>query len=254
MSHDLSRKQFLSLGVVGGLGLLGACTLDDTPPKGGSGGEGGGAGAGSTTSTTMSGSGGSGTPTTSGSSGSAGSTSSTSGSAGSGGTSNTGGATGSGGSSGATGSGGSSGSAGNGGSSGSAGTGGTGGSKDAGPKDASGDAGCGNPVAAISMNHSGVGNGPHYISIPMGDVTAGVDMIYKTSSTPGAPAQGHVHSIKLTAADFTALRAGMTVTKHSCDANHEHQFAFRLCPMASVPVGTVCKPTDTCGAENGPQC
>jgi hypothetical protein len=110
-------------------------------------------------------------------------------------------------------------------------------------------------VAAISMNHNDVGNGPHYISISMADIAAGTEKIYKTISDPNqSRGQGHVHSVKLTAADFTALKAGMTVTKHSCDASHEHQFAFKVCPMASVPAGKVCTPADTCGSENGPQC
>jgi hypothetical protein len=243
MRHDLSRKQFLSLGVIGGLGLFGACALEDEKPKVDAG---GGAGSGSTTSGSSSSG-----ATTSGATTSGATTSGSGGSGGAGGSTTGGGLAGSGGASG--GSGGAGGAGGRGGSAGTAGSAGSGGA--GGSKDAGGDGGCGGLVAAISMNHNAIGNGPHYLPIPMADVMMGVEKTYKTTSDPSASqGQGHVHSVKLTAADFTALKAGMTVTKKSCDSNHEHQYALRVCPMASVPANKACTASDTCGSENGPAC
>ena len=120
------------------------------------------------------------------------------------------------------------------------------------------DAGIDGPPPNCNLNGTTVGIGAnhgHVMTVAKADITAGVEKTYKTISDLNASqGQGHVHSVKLTAADFTALKAGMTVTKKSCDASHEHQFAFKVCPMASVPAGKVCAPTDTCGSENGPAC
>src|SRR5262249_10956001 len=83
MKRHLSRKQFLSLGVYGGLGLVAAqCTLDDTPET--TGGHGGSTGNATTTSSGAAGSTSSST-TSSGGSGGSSTTSSTTGNAGSGG-------------------------------------------------------------------------------------------------------------------------------------------------------------------------
>jgi hypothetical protein len=254
MGHDISRKQFLSLGVLGGLGLFGACALEENSPKVGSGGSGGSSG--STTSTTTASGGAAGTSTstssTSGSGGSGGATSSSTGGgmAGNGGSSSAGGAAGNGGTGGSgTGGGGTGGSGSGGSGSGNGGSGGTGGSKDAGGADAGS---CkANPVAAISMNHNEANNGPHYLAIPLEDIAAGVETIYRTVSMPNPPYQSHIHSIKLTAADFAQLRAGMTVTKRSCDG-HEHQYAIRCGTMAGVPGNKACMPADFCGAESNP--
>jgi hypothetical protein len=247
--HDLSRKQFLSLGFVGSLGLLVACTLDDEPIAGAGAGSGTGGGAGSTTSTTSAtgGSGGATSSTTSSTSsatgGSGGSASSTGGGAGNGGASSTGGSAGS------AGSAGNGGNAGSGGSGGKVGSGGMGGCvcvKDAGAYDAGS---CGAaPVAAIAMNHV---DAPHYLTIPVKDIVAGVDMVYQTSSAPTGPPQTHSHYVKITAADFAALRAGMTITKKSCDS-HEHQYGLRCGTMATVPTGTACSASDFCGAQANP--
>jgi hypothetical protein len=242
MRNDLSRKQFLSLGVLGALGLLEACTLDDSASGPGAGGQGG-------TSTTSSGGSGGASSTTSGSAGTSGAT---------GGSTTTGGG-GSGGSAGAGGSG--AGAAGKGGSAGSGvdgggGTAGSGGSKDAGVDAPKFDAGACTMVviAAISMNHSpdaGLNGGPHYLRVPAADIVTGVEAVFETESTPNTTPQSHSHSIKLSAADFAALRAGMTITKKSCDG-HEHQYALHCGSMAPIPAGTACLKTDFCGAPGNP--
>jgi hypothetical protein len=108
-----------------------------------------------------------------------------------------------------------------------------------------------NPVAAISNNHNAANNGPHYIAISVADIAAGVEKLYQTSSAPTGTPQSHSHFVKLTVQDFNMLRAGMTVTKKSCDS-HEHQYAFHCGTMASVPTGTVCTPADFCGTESNP--
>jgi hypothetical protein len=105
-------------------------------------------------------------------------------------------------------------------------------------------------VSAISLNHEGIGNGPHYLAVSLADILAGVELIYETISIPGTTqGQGHSHYVKLTSADFAALRAGMTVTKRSCDAAHEHQYAFRCGTMPDVPSSTACMPGDDCGGQ-----
>jgi len=237
--YDISRHEFLSLGVLGALGLLEACTLDDSAVGSGSGGQGG-----STTST--GGSGGGTSTTTVGSGGAGGGTSAT----GSGGSGGAGGSAGSGASgAGAAGKGGS-------GVDGGGGTAGSGGSKDAGTDSPKFDAGACTMVviAAISMNHSadgGLSGGPHYLRVPAADIVTGVDAVYETESAPNVVPQSHSHAIKVTAADFAALRAGVTITKKSCDG-HEHQFGLHCGTMAPVPAGTVCKVTDSCGAPGNP--
>jgi hypothetical protein len=247
MTHHLSRKQFLSLGVFGGLGFLGgACTLDDVPPadKGGSSGS-GGSGAGGTPTTTNATVGTSGS-TAVGSGGSAGSGSGGSaGSAGSGGSSaGNGGAGGS--SAGSAGKGGSGGSAGTGGSAdaGKGGSGGSGGSKDGGAQDGGGMC-TGMIVANVSLNHNAAGNGPHGLVIPAADITAGTPKTYATTPVMGMIAQGHMHFVQLTAMDFMNLRAGMTVKKHSCSGG-DHEYVLKCggtTDMGVAPVGCA----DECG-------
>jgi len=236
--NELSRKQFLSLGVFGALGLLEACSLDDSASGPGAGGQAGS----SATTSSSSATGGGTSATASGTGGNGGSsTTATTGGSGAGGAGGGGGKGGSGGS----------------GVDGGGGTAGSGGSKDAGIDAPKFDAGACTMVviAAISMNHNMVNNGPHYLRVPMADIVAGVDAVFQTESDPNAPAnmaQSHSHFIKLTAADFAALRAGMTITKKAC--GHEHQFGLHCGSMAAVPAGTVCNATDSCGNTQDNTC
>jgi hypothetical protein len=228
MKRHLSRKQFLSLSALGGLGLFATrCTLDDTTT--GTGGMGG---------TNATGSGGSSTGTsTSASSTSSTATTGTGGSAGSGGSS-----TSAGGSGGRGGAGGSSG--GKGGSGGSAGSGGRGGSGGAGgSKDAGADGGgmcTGMLMANISMNHVGM---EHMLVIPAADVAAGAAKVYATSGA----LQNHMHYVQLTAADFMTLQSGGVVTKHSCNGG-DHQYTIK-CGTPPTAGTQTCTATDTCGTS-----
>jgi hypothetical protein len=234
MKRHLSRKQFLSLSALGGLGLFATrCTLDDTTT-----------GTGGMVGTNATGAGGSSTATsTSASSTSSTATTGSGGSAGSGGSSTSGG--GSGGKGGAGGSGGSGGAGGKGGSGGSAGSGGRGGSGGAGgSKDAGADGGgiCGaNVTANVSMNHA---TGPHALIIPAADIAAGVAKVYVTTNVPGMTAQTHMHWVQVTAADFTALKAGMTVTKHSC-SGQAHEYVLKCGGTNTMGGAPTC--TDMCG-------
>jgi hypothetical protein len=262
MKHrDLSRKHFISLGVLGSLGLFIACSADDssapTNAGSGSGGRGGSGGKGGSGGSTGGSAG-----ATSGSSGSAGAATTSAGGnggRGGGGSAGSSGAAGSGGNGGAGGRGGAAGSAGSGGSTDGGGSAGSAGSKDAGSEAGKVDAGAFctmNPVAAVSMNHMMMGNGPHYVSIPLADIAMGTAKTYQTVSAPGANGagpvfpQGHMHEISLTAQDFAMLRAGMPVSKRSCDSAHMHQFVFRcgMMPQAGTPVCGA----DTCGAPGDP--
>jgi hypothetical protein len=237
MKRHLSRKQFLSLGVYGGLGLIGAhCTLDDTPESTGAAGNGG-----SSSSTTNNASTSASTTGPTGGSGGS-SSSSTTGNGGSGGSaSGNGGAGGSGGSGGRGGSGGSAGSGGKGGS------GGSGGSKDAGAGGGGQDGGasCGTNVNAnVSMNHAA---NPHALVIPPADIAAGVAKVYVTTNVPGMPAQQHMHWVQVTATDFTALKAGQTVKKHSCSGG-DHEYVLKCGGTTDMGGAPACGESD-CGGS-----
>jgi hypothetical protein len=228
MKRHLSRKQFLSLGVYGGLGFIAAhCTLESTHPEpedGGSGGSTGSATSATTGSTATTSTTGPTTAsaTTSGSGGSTGSTTSST-------TSGTGGKGGAGGS------------AGSGGKGGTGGSGGSGGSKDAGAGGGGQDAGgmcTGMLTANISMNHVGM---EHILVIPAADVLAGVAKTYVTTGVT----QNHMHYVALTAADFTTLQGGGVVTKHSCNGG-DHQYTIK-CGTPPTAGTQTCTTTDNCG-------
>ncbi len=71
-------------------------------------------------------------------------------------------------------------------------------------------------ASTISANHG------HSITVPIFDITAGVD---KTYDIHGAAT--HTHSVTLTAADFTALSGNNSVTKTSTTTEaHSHSVAI----------------------------
>ncbi|HEX9294297.1 MAG TPA: hypothetical protein VF881_00625 [Polyangiaceae bacterium] len=227
--HFMSRKHFLSVSVLGGLGVLGFdCTLpdEDEPSEGG-------LGNGGTSSSTT------GTPTGSGGT-STGST--TTGNAGSGGTSTTGGGNGGSGSS----------TGGTGGTGGSGGGAGSGGSKDAGTDSSIRDAGalCSTNVNAnISINHDGH---LHALIIPEADIRTGTTKVYPTTSasTDSTMAQQHTHYVQVTAADFTALKAGMTVKKYSCNLG-DHEYVLKCGGTTDMGGAPNCgDAANTCGGSN----
>jgi hypothetical protein len=95
-------------------------------------------------------------------------------------------------------------------------------------------------VAIISMNHN------HALSIPMADITAGVDKTYGAMGTAT-----HNHFVQLTAADFAMLKAGGTVTKKSCNGG-DHEYVFSCGTPSRQPAMPTC--TDECGLMMGTIC
>jgi hypothetical protein len=244
MKRHLSRKEFLSLGVSGGLALVAAhCTLDDVPETTGSGGNGGATGS---TSSTSSGASGSATSSSTGNGGGSSSTTTSSttngGSAGSGGSTSTGnGGNGGSGGTGGSSAGGKGGGGGSAGSGGKGGSGGSGGSKDAGAGGGGQDGGasCTSELLAnISMNHVGM---EHELHIPAADIAAGVAKVYVTTGA----LQNHMHYVSLTAADFMTLKMGGVVTKHSCNGG-DHQYTIK-CGTPPTAGTQTCTSTDNCG-------
>ena len=130
-----------------------------------------------------------------------------------------GGAAGTGGTSGQGGSGGKGGS-GTGGSSGT-GTGGSGGSATAGTGGTStGTGGSSAGVTSCDANVAMTLNHTHTLAVPAADVTAGAEKTY-TTGAGGDPA--HMHMVTVTAAEFTTLAGGGTVTKESAtQLSHTH--------------------------------
>ena len=71
---------------------------------------------------------------------------------------------------------------------------------------------CASPTTTIGTNHGHAG------TVPAADVMAGVQKTYNIQG-----ASGHPHTVTITAAMFTMLKAGMPVTATSSnDANHTH--------------------------------
>jgi hypothetical protein len=214
-SRTVNRKQFLVFSASAvAASALAACG-DDTPdPVGAS-----GSGSGGTAGTGTSGTGTSGTGT-GGSAGSGTSGSSTGGSAaGSGGS-----AAGSGGST--AGSGGSGGS--------SAGTGGGGGT---------GGAGGGKCTGDIMVESSG--DHKHTLLVTAAQITAGTEVTILSGE-----AIGHKHYVKITAADFTALKAGMEVKKKSCSGG-DHEYVLKCGGGGSAPMAPTCGgDSDMCGNDD----
>jgi hypothetical protein len=89
--------------------------------------------------------------------------------------------------------------------------------------------------AMISGNHG------HTLNIPLADITAGTQKCYDASGTAG-----HAHYITLTAADFTTLRSGGSVTKYSCNGgDHQYTLSCGTPPAAVTP--PECTATSTVG-------
>ncbi len=79
---------------------------------------------------------------------------------------------------------------------------------------------------------SNYGTDPHDILVPFDDIVAGATKKYKSTGVT------HTHEITLTAADFTALRAGDTVKKYSCFTNTQstdHEWVFSCADPNVMP-------------------
>ena len=91
-------------------------------------------------------------------------------------------------------------------------------------------------TAAISANHG------HSLEIPLADIEAGVDMTYSAQGTAM-----HCHEVTLTAADFATLKAGGSVTKHSCNGG-DHEYVLSCAPGAPQPGTPDCSQDPNFGA------
>ena len=98
----------------------------------------------------------------------------------------------------------------------------------------------------ISLNHTAAQGGAHALTIPMADIMAGVDKCYDAKG-----ASGHSHYVAMTAADFTMLRSGGTVTKFSCNGG-DHQYVISCAANPPQP-GTPSQCTAT-SMEGGTAC
>lgn len=222
----IDRKTFLTWSVGTASAVAFGCSGEDVSPPPGTGGSGGttGGSGGSSAGGTTGGSGGSGGTTTGGSGGTTG---------GSGGTTTGGSGGTTGGSGGTTG--------GSGGTTG--GSGGSGGTTPIAPN-------CATQLKVfITANHM------HTMVVTNDDVIAGVDKVYDTTGQ-----SGHPHWIKLTAADFTKLKAGGTVRKLGCNDGHEHEYIVNCVgiamPETTSGVANYCDTNQphTCGATNTDFC
>jgi hypothetical protein len=73
------------------------------------------------------------------------------------------------------------------------------------------------------------------------EIEAGTEIAVLSSS-----AAGHAHFVRLTAADFVALKAGLEVRKKSC-ADIDHEWVLTCQSVASTPGTPAC--TQDCGAD-----
>jgi hydroxymethylpyrimidine/phosphomethylpyrimidine kinase len=96
--------------------------------------------------------------------------------------------------------------------------------------------------ADISVMSSG-GMHQHSLLVTAAQIAAGTDVTILSGES-----QSHSHQVKITAADFTALKAGMEVKKKSC-AGGDHEYVLKCGGGGSTPVvPTDC--TDECGGPD----
>jgi len=85
------------------------------------------------------------------------------------------------------------------------------------------------------------GDHQHTLLVTAAQITAGTDVTILSSMT-----SSHAHQVKITAADFTALKAGMEVIKKSC-AGGDHSYVLKCGGGGSTPMAPTC--TDDCGDD-----
>jgi hypothetical protein len=91
----------------------------------------------------------------------------------------------------------------------------------------------------MTINSSG--DHMHTITVTAAQIAAGTDVTILSSTT-----LSHAHYVLVTAADFTALKAGMQVKKHSC-AGGDHQWVLKCGGGGDAPADPGCSSTDMCG-------
>jgi hypothetical protein len=104
-----------------------------------------------------------------------------------------------------------------------------------------GSGGGGNPlcttalVALVSNNHG------HALTVPLGDLDSTKAITYDVSGTAK-----HCHEVTITAEDFATLRAGGSVTLHTCNGG-DHEFTLS-CVDAPEPSEPDCEATPDFGS------
>lgn len=91
------------------------------------------------------------------------------------------------------------------------------------------------PTATISANHG------HAVTVPEADIIAGVDKQYSIQGT-----STHRHFITVTAAMFTMLRQGTTVSVISGGVTHRHTVT-----IACAPPPVTCSPSAVISSNHG---
>jgi hypothetical protein len=89
--------------------------------------------------------------------------------------------------------------------------------------------------AKISANHG------HTFTIPAADIVAGAQKCYNTRGT-----SSHDHWVTITSDDFAMLKAGMTVTKRSCNGG-DHQYVLSCAATFPAAVDPGCAANSTEG-------
>jgi hypothetical protein len=89
------------------------------------------------------------------------------------------------------------------------------------------------------------GSHQHSLLVTAAQIAAGVEVTILSGTT-----LSHAHYVKITAADFVALKAGMEVRKKSC-AGGDHEYVLKCGGGGSTPMDpTDC--TDECGDGTDP--
>jgi hypothetical protein len=109
----------------------------------------------------------------------------------------------------------------------------------AGTTGAGGTGGANSCAAAVMAKISG--NHGHILMIPVADITAGTMKCYNARG--GAT---HDHWVTVAPADFAMLRAGMTVTKRSCNGG-DHQYVLSCAANSPAAVDPGCTAASTEG-------
>jgi hypothetical protein len=95
---------------------------------------------------------------------------------------------------------------------------------------------CGSNLVVMSS-----GEHQHTLLVTPAEIAGGTDVTVLSSST-----LGHAHYVRLTAADFAALKAGMEVRKKSC-AGPDHEWVLSCNSQSSPPAAPAC--SDDCGDD-----
>lgn len=89
------------------------------------------------------------------------------------------------------------------------------------------------------INVMSSGDHQHSLLVTAAQIAAGAEVAILSGTT-----LSHSHYVKITAADFAALKAGMEVRKKSC-AGGDHEYVLKCGGGASAPVAPSC--SDECG-------